>query len=319
MSLRLLVAVCLVVLPGQAFAHDFWLVPETHHTAKPGPLALKIWLGQPAEVTHFEPAPSQYKRWEAHGAAGKTTVRLGTGDNDATVELPAEDVYSIIYESRHNYVELEPDKFRAYLEKEGLFDIIEDRKRSNQDKLPGQEGFARYVKALVRVGNATAGFDRKIGMPAEIVALADPFAGGADGKLVFQLWYLGAPRENALMELFSIDETDFKIKSHGMVKTDKDGKFSFPSPGRGRWMVTGTVMRRAAYPVQADWESFWTSLSFQIESFAPPAPAVVLPAAADSTVPAASGSSWLPKVIVFVVVLFAIAVVGVLKLRKRRA
>src|SRR5204863_1051587 len=101
----LLVLVVAVLAPGTAAAHDFWLVPKTHHVDKPGPLPLQIFLGQPKDVTDFEPQPSQYLRWEAHGGGGHTTVRPGKGGTPTLAQLLAEDIYTIMYVSKHSYVE----------------------------------------------------------------------------------------------------------------------------------------------------------------------------------------------------------------------
>jgi uncharacterized GH25 family protein len=297
----LVVAVTWLSLTGTAGAHDFWLYPEAHRQAAPGGGEIRIFLGQENDVTELERRPAHFIRFEAHGAAGvvPTTGKSGPTSPAGRVELPAEDIYSIIYESRHGYVELPAEKFQHYLAEEGLTDILEERTRRNETAQPGSEAFARYAKALVKVGAATTGYDRKVGMPAELVATVDPFRGGDDGFLEFQLWYLGKPRAGASIELFTIGE--LSVKSVETAVSDADGRVRFANPGVGRWMVAGTVARRAAPPIEAHWESFWTSITFEVETVERERPA---------------STRWGSK-LVFVGVLAVLAVVFLVRQRRR--
>lgn len=300
-SSLLVIVAAVALLMGTAGAHDFWLYPTTHRQAAPGGVDLQIFLGQENDVTPLERRPAHFKRFEAHGAAGivPTTGKSGTSPA-GRVKLPAEDIYSIIYESRHGYVELPAEKFQHYLAEEGLIEILQERTRRGETAQPGSEAFARYAKALVKVGAATTGYDRKIGMPAELVATVDPFRGGEDGVLEFQLWYLGKPRAFASIELFTIGERS--LKSIATAVTDAEGRVRFANPGVGRWLVAGTVARRAAPPVEAHWESFWTSITFEVETAEPKR---------------STSKSWASK-LVFAGVLAVLALVFLVRQRKQR-
>jgi len=263
---RLIVVSCIAIVamvPRVAAAHDFWLYPASHQLPSPGEVSITIQLGQPNDVADLERRPEHITRFEAHGATGVVAVTGVPGKSPAGyLTLPAEGIYSVIYQSGHSVVELEPREFDMYLADEGLADIIADRDKRGEAQRPGRDSFARYAKALVRVGNATDGFDRRIGMPAELVATVDPFVGGVDGLLEFQLWYLDKPRAGARVELFKIEANN--ITKVVKVTSDREGRIKIPTPGLGRWMVTATLMRRASLPLEGDWESSWASLSFEV-------------------------------------------------------
>jgi MYXO-CTERM domain-containing protein len=301
---RALIAALLVAAAAPASAHDFWLYPKTHVPEKPGTVEIRIFLGMLHDVSEMERRPAHFKRFEAHGAAGVIDTQGRAGAKPGGfLDLPANDIYTLIYESRHGYIRLDAEKFTRYLADEGLPQILSERLRRGETDKPGDEGFARYVKALIKVGDADTGYDRRIGMQSELVALTNPFVGGRDGELMFQLWYLGKPAIGAQIDLFSIDDKDTDIKKIATAESDALGRVVFKTPPLGRYLVTGTTMRRAAPPVEADWESDWTSLTFEVQS--------------QSGQSSAGGSSGLGRTLVFGGVLGLIALVGFARWRRR--
>ena len=263
--LRLALVCAILVAPRFAAAHDFWLYPTTHQLEKPGAVDVRVCLGQPGEVEDLERRPSHINKFEAYGDAKPIPI---TGAPKASpagrVELTGEHIYTLLYLSNFSGVELPPRKFENYLAEEGLLDVIVQREKLGEAERPGLDSYSRYAKALVRVGEAREGYDRRLGLQAELVAKVDPFVGGEAGFLEFELWYLDKLHEGALVELFKIE--DKNIVPIAKAKTDGDGRVRFVTPGVGRWMVTATTMRRATYPIEGDWESSWASLSFEVVS-----------------------------------------------------
>jgi uncharacterized GH25 family protein len=260
----LVLVLALLTLPRSAAAHDFWLYPTRHELVGPTTIDIRVCLGQPGEVDELERRPSHVKRFEAHGDRVVPVTGAAKQTPAGRVELSGAGIHTLVYESRHSLVELAPRKFDAYLVEEGLLEIIAERERAGETDHPGIESFARYAKALVRVGGDSSGYDRRLGLTAELVATVDPFVGGEAGSLEFQLWYLDQPRAGARVDLFELDAKNLTPIAH--ATTDRDGRVRFPSPGPGRWLVASTVMRRASYPIDADWESSWASLSFEVVS-----------------------------------------------------
>lgn len=259
------IAVALVASAAPAHAHDFWVSPSAHVRPAPGPVDVHLFVGQPGEVDELERLPFHISKFEAHGKAGATRI---PGKDRATpagrAELAAPDTYTLVYHSRHSIVELPPRRFDNYLAEEGLLDIIAEREKLGESERPGVDSFARYAKALVRVGGATEGFDREVGLPAELVAVVDPIVGGHGGFLEFRLTFHGRPKAGARVDLLALRGRDLVELTHQL--TDADGRVRFVTPGKGRWLVSSTLMQRAAYPVEGDWESFWASLAFETVS-----------------------------------------------------
>jgi uncharacterized GH25 family protein len=247
--------------PRIAAAHDFWLYPSTHRAAPSDSLDVRICFGVPTAVEDLERTPSHVKRFELHIQRGVVTVPGAVGANPAgTIALAgaSDEIATVVYESTPNFVELEARKFENYLVEEGLLDIIADRQRRGEGEAAASDAFIRYAKALVQIGEGTVGFDRRVGLAAELVATANPFA----GELEFQVWYLDRPHAGARVDLFRVDAQAIELIDH--ATSDREGRVHFRGQGRGRFLVATTTMRRASYPLQADWESSWASITFEV-------------------------------------------------------
>ena len=246
---------------GTSLAHDFWIQPSAFIAEDEARVDARLFVGHGDEINEFPYLSHFIVRLEIHGPDGVAKVKSRNASRPAVrTQLGRAGIYTVVYQSHHSYVELEPERFERYLLEEGLTGIIEERKRRGEEQKPGQESFARYCKALIRVGKGKKDFDRKLGLPLELTAIDNPFAARARGKLRFVLEYRGKAMANAHVELISLDDLDDKVSG----STDKRGQVSFKVPHAGRWMVTSTHMRRAPSSVKGDWESFWANLTFEV-------------------------------------------------------
>ena len=67
-------------------------------------------------------------------------------------------------------LELKAADFNAYLEEDGIPDVLEARRRNNELGKPARERYSKHVKAVFQVGDArTDVFGAVLGYPAEIV------------------------------------------------------------------------------------------------------------------------------------------------------
>jgi MYXO-CTERM domain-containing protein len=260
-------AALVLLAASPARAHDFWLYPDVQHSDGPANMNVRIFIGgTDVAITEFPRTSSHISRFELHDSAGMANIAgAANGMSPAgRIILSVEDMYTVMYQSHYTQIELEAAKFEAYLREEGLLDIIAERAQRGESALPGRELFARYVKSIVQVGHASEGFDRRVGMPAELTMLDNPFLGGTGGTLTFELMFLGAPRAGALVDLFAVEET--RLTEVAQATTDASGHVTFDTPAPGRYLAATTLMRRADPGLGSDWESFWESVTFGVEA-----------------------------------------------------
>jgi uncharacterized GH25 family protein len=261
--MRHLIAACLL-LAAPAAAHDFFLAPAKHRVASGESVAIKMFVGSEEEMDELPRSNRRIVRFDATLGQRSVPVEGKHGESPAGhIAFDGKGVATIVYQSSHTDIELAGAKFEHYLVEEGLEDIAGERAKLGVTQSPGRESYARYAKTLVTIGDGDDGWNRKIGLPAELVALTDPRAGGT---AQFQLLYEDKPRANARVDIFSVEPK--RLHSIAHARTDADGKVSLAIPRDGVWLVGTTLMRAAppALALEGDWESFWVSIQFEAGS-----------------------------------------------------
>ena len=115
-----------------------------------------------------------------------------------------------------------------------------------------REQFSRCAKSL-RGGTG----DRPLGFPLELLAERNPHElGGA--LLPIRLTYENRPLPGALVVAINRLRPTEKVTA----RTDKDGRVRLRIMGDGMWMVKAVHM----VPAEAEWASYWASLTFGLGS-----------------------------------------------------
>jgi hypothetical protein len=237
------------LLASSASAHDFWIELSTKRAAPGEPVAARLFVGDDGAGEPFPRDPGHLLRFWAASDAGEAPLLARSGADPAGVFVPhAPGVHAIGYTSRATPLALEPARFAAYLDQEGL-----PRVR------PGPELFSRCAKALLPVGSAdTAGFQRVLGLTLELVPERSPFLLAPGDELPVRLLYEGRPLAGALVD----------ARQHGAAvaaaRTDAEGRVRLRLPAPGFWMIAAVHLTEAAPGQGAAWESFWASLSFVV-------------------------------------------------------
>jgi hypothetical protein len=239
-----------LVLASSAAAHDFWIELSTPRAAPGEPVAARLFVGDQGTGEPFPRDPAHLLRFWAAGAAGEAPLLGRRGADPAGVFVaPAAGVVAVGYASRPTPLALEPAKFAAYLDQEGL-----PRVR------PGRELFSRCAKALLPVGDGQGdGFDRVLGLTLELVPERSPFTLAAGDELVLRLVYEGRPLAGALVDARQRGEP-----AATSARTDAEGRVRLRLLGPGLWLIAAVHMTEAAPGQGAEWESFWASLSFVV-------------------------------------------------------
>jgi uncharacterized GH25 family protein len=250
-------------MAGAANAHDSWLEPKAFQTP-PGTLVpLTFYVGHHGEQrpARLAPRPSWLQAIRDYGPRGATdllTVKEFRKGSAVRYATPGTHVIALATgDFRHSMTVAE---FPAYMEEEGLAAAQAAWKRAPVRSGKVREIYRRYAKALVQVGGpATRGAaTRRIGQQLEIVPAANPLMLRAGEPMRATIWFAGAPLTGALVTLGSLDRPKDPLVS---VRSDTNGRVSFPMPASGRWMVNvvwGVPSKRPA----TDFETSFSSLTF---------------------------------------------------------
>jgi hypothetical protein len=151
--------------------------------------------------------------------------------------------------------------FNAYLESDGVPDILERRRLAGELDRGVRERYSKHVKAIVQVGGGTStGFDRVFGYPAELVPLANPYSLGPGDQLPVRALVDGKPVANQFLMAGGRTPTGARHPVQ-TLRTDSEGV------GRvrlapGAWYVK--FIHMVAMADSVDYESKWTTLTFGV-------------------------------------------------------
>jgi uncharacterized GH25 family protein len=261
---RILLAVAALAFARALHAHDFWIEPSTYHPAfgQTVSLALRVGMdftGDPVPRVSDNIASFTIRQ----GRKGPQDVAgIERADPAGFFTADARSTAVVAYASLPSPVELEPAKFEAYLRQYGLDAIIDARTRRRERQKPGKEIFSRCAKSLIAGAHASLAATHAVGLRYEIVPMIDPTRGDAHfrGRMLFER----TPAANALVTAVFHDDPSVRVSA----RSDHAGVFALTLPRPGVWLIKSVRMVEAPHGSDADWESFWASLTFEL----PPSP-----------------------------------------------
>jgi hypothetical protein len=262
LGVRVLVATALTLTP--LFAHDMWIEPKPFLPVAGQVVALGLRVGQNLLGDPLPLDPALVTEFLVEDAAGRRPVlRRDGADPAGLLRAAAPGLLVVGYLSKPSSVELPAPKFDQYLKDEGLDAIAALRASRGSGGATVREHFSRCAKSLVLSGPPSdATGDRQLGFVLELVAERNPYALRAGEELPVRLTYERRPLPGALVVAMSRSSPSEKQAA----RTDKDGRVRFRIRPGGMWLIKAVHMIPAPAGADAEWASFWASLTFAIAS-----------------------------------------------------
>jgi Domain of unknown function (DUF4198) len=262
---RVLVVAAIISSGAPLLAHDMWMEPTTFLPDAGQIVGVRLRVGQDLLGDPIPRDPALVNQFVFEDAAGrKPLVGRDGADPAGFLRVAAPGLLVVGYRSNPSSVELSPEKFNQYLKEEGLDAVAALRASRNQTGAKAREIFSRCAKSLVLSGTASdAQHDRALGFPLELVAERNPYAVRAGQDLPVRLTYENRPLAGALVVAMNRRNPSDKLTA----RTDADGRVRFKlRPGGGLWLMKAVHMVPAPAGTNADWASFWASLTFEMQS-----------------------------------------------------
>lgn len=258
---RWFAAAALALAAGTIRAHDFWIEPASFTPPLNSTLAVRLRVGEHFAGDLVPRSAERIERFALKDAEGERSVAgLEGADTAGLVRIAAPGLQVLGYRSRRATIELDAAKFESYLGMEGLEWLSQLRAEVGQTASPGREVYSRCAKALLAVGAATSDVDRPFGFPLELMAEANPYALAPGQEFPVKLIFEGAPLRGALVAALQRERPDERL----VARSDAAGRVMFRLPQPGVWMIKAVHMVPAPSETEADWESFWASLTFEV-------------------------------------------------------
>lgn len=268
--LRTAAAAALLLVGGAAVlqAHDFWLVPELFRVPEG-------WAVHVAGQTGMDFPESLSAVDEGRVAQAE----LVSADRRVDVERSFRSGNSLMLEARPEGsgqwwvavaletrpIRLSAEQFDAYLEHDGVWDVLEERRSSSgtpRDSV--DERYTKYAKALIQVGDdGPSAYGRRVGHPIEFVPLRDPFGLRPGDRFRARLLWKGEPLANHVVFAGRAGAGEGPT-TH--ARTNGDGVVELPLFVPGKWYLKAIQMVEAADDPEVEYRSYWATLTFDVAS-----------------------------------------------------
>ncbi|MBN8662989.1 MAG: DUF4198 domain-containing protein [Chitinophagales bacterium] len=243
-----------------SIAHEFWLQPQRFHY-QPGETAvLSIRVG---ENFHGEP-------WGNNGSLVAASKHIQPSGNIAdllkaysdkqgdsiSVTLNEAGTHLITLQTKNKFIQLKPTEFAAYLKEDGLQLASDYRAKNKELDKDGKEFYQRSVKTIVQAGNSISNAClQQTGLPLDIVPTIHPYTNPKENT--YTIYFQGKPLDGALVKSW-VKGQDTKMTEQ---LSNAKGQVRFQQSIQPT-MISCVHMVRLPEGQEADWQSYWASLTF---------------------------------------------------------
>ena len=275
-----LVSVLIFLIPWwavpSAIAHDIWLAPEHYNLAKGDTLVVHQWAGSELdtelELALLRDLTPRFELITPHG-----TINLLKDLPDGEVKpvlkrvLDVEGTALLTMEHDFFLTALTNETFSEYLTHEEFEGPVLTAYRAHMGQRAKQrERFSRAFKCLIQTGDTAHGdaYKQVLGQTIEIILHQNPYQLAPGDTLDATVRFEHKPLPNTLVKAFSKDETGTIAESKARTNEAGVARFTLDKPGT--WLLRLVQLRpcqeRAAGECEGiDWESYWTSYTFQLD------------------------------------------------------
>ena len=263
-----LVAGTLLLVASLALAHDLFLKLDTYFLEPRTRVRVTVLNGTFAKSEGFV-APDRVANISVVAPGGRTRLRAATAwsrgpDSTSLLSIPlgAPGTYVVGVSTKTREIALRAEDFNAYLEEDGIADVLDARRRDHELGKGARERYSKHVKAVFQVGrDRSDGFNMTLGYPAEIVPLDNPY--GMDRGAALRVRCLMDGRPVANQTVLWGGEQGGQTPAQRSTRTGPDGVAEVTLDAPGRWYVKFVHMTRATER-GLDYESKWATLTFEI-------------------------------------------------------
>ncbi|HSC52358.1 MAG TPA: DUF4198 domain-containing protein [Phnomibacter sp.] len=256
-AVRFTIVFALLQISILGLAHEFWLEPISFFKKKTcvrfrvgEHFDGKNWTGDFNKVGMLNLVNFQSQNSvDAQGALSKP------GDS-LKIKLPFQGTQALVYASTNSYIELDAEKFNAYLQEDGLAEIAAWRKAHGQDTAKGKEYYQRCAKLLLQNGKQTTPVNFPTALALDIVPHTNPYSISGTTPILFSVYFMQRPLAKAEIKTWHIHKEQLTTTTIQMT----NGTFSLPVSPEGKWMVSLVKMVENRADSRADWQSYWGSL-----------------------------------------------------------
>ncbi len=247
-------------------AHDTWLVPASFQVQAGRPVQVALNTSEDFPTSEAAAAPDRIARFEAVTDARRVEVTGYRVEGKSLVAevTPGRGLTMVAAVTRARLIVLKQEIFNSYIGEEGLEPIVAARAARGQTYADGRERYSKIAKLALCVGEAAGRrYRQPLGLRLEIVPLTNPCGLRAGDVLTVQVLFEGRPLPNVWLAAGTegAHGHNYPFRQH----TDADGRAIVLLDRPGPWFVRALHMVASTEFSDADWQSWFSTLTFAVE------------------------------------------------------
>lgn len=268
MKRKLVVASFLLIVTAGLAAHDTWLVPAAFRVTPGQAVKVSFNTSEDFPTSDGAASPDRIERFEAVTASGRVPVTGYRVEEKSLVAevTPGPGLTLVAAVSKPRLIVLEEKDFNTYIREEGLEQIVAARAVRGESYAAGRERYSKVAKLALCAGDKTSDdrrYRQPLGLRLEIVPLTNPCGLTVDDTLVVQVLFEGRPLADVWVGAGTAG-------THGhhypyRQRTDADGRALVRFDRAGPWFVRSLHMVSSTEFEDADWQSWFSTLTFAVE------------------------------------------------------
>ena len=267
-SPRLSGAACFALILASAvpvFSHDLWIVPGKFFLQPGEKTRVFVNSGDtfPTSAALVNAARIQTFTVHTGPSAENPVINFVAEGESLTTEIAAAEAGSLVLTLalEPRLIRLKPEEFHRYLMDEGLPQLVRLREALGESEHPAVERYTKWAKALLFVGVREDGrWSEPTGMRLELVPQSPPQALRRGGTMLLVVLFEGKPLPDVTVVGGRAGTPAHRVSA----VTDSNGEISLVLQEAGRWYLRALHVTRLQDDPEADWESFWTTITFQV-------------------------------------------------------
>ena len=263
--LRLFLLLCFVASP--AASHDTWLVPSQFVVAAGGSVRIALNTSEAFPTSVAATKPDRIFRFALLGTTGEKPLAGYRVEGDSLVADvgPLEPgAYVVVAVTNTRVLVLPAEQFNQYITEEGLQKTIDARAARDQTTKPGRERYAKYAKVILCAARPSSAevVTRPVGIRADIVPMRGACQYTRGEAFEVKILFDGKPLAGVQVAAGYAGAPGHHYPQ--ITTSDKNGRARFTLDRTGAWFVRVLHMIPKSSDAEADWESFFSTLTFQV-------------------------------------------------------
>jgi len=265
--MRVLILAFALVFTPALLAHDTWIIPSTFRPQQGTAVQLRVATGMAFPGSEVAVTPDRVIRYTQHDSARVRKISnlrvegtfLAAG---MTPELQGDTILSL--ELKPRVLEMTAREFTEYLREERQENVLHLRAQQGKSNSPSRERYRKIAKTVLCVGE---GEDQTSllseGLLLEILPEQSPCTYHAWDRVEFLVFFEGKPLANARVVAGYEGSTghQYPVKT----TTDFDGRAAIVLKRAGAWFVRVLHITPAADDHEADWQTVFSTLTFEVQ------------------------------------------------------